>query len=94
MKGAVDPVAYQEVMMELRAYTNRVSQSCGDMLSAARTCQATMEEDPAAARSADSLQRAVLHIQEGMAAIQRVISAMQRELEDAQKAAAKADFDN
>lgn len=93
MAEAIDPSSYQEVITQLKSYSSKVYEHCGNMMSAASTCASTMEGDPVAAKSISSLQRVITQINQGVQQINTVIAGMQRELEDAQRAAAMANFD-
>lgn len=92
MGAVADPSSYQEVMNQLSAYTNKVFESCADMRSAASTCVSNMGDDPAAAKSVEALEKCLNQIQSGVSQINQVIAAMQKELEDIERAAKKADF--
>lgn len=93
MAEMVDPGSYQEVINQLRAFSSKVFEQCTNMTAAARTCASAMEGDSVAERSIGSLERCISQINQGLQQINSVISGMQRELEDAQKAQAKANFD-
>ncbi len=93
MNGAIDPSCFQEVIDQLRAYTNKVFEHTANMTSAASTCASVMDGDPVASKSVSSLQRCTAQIQEGMQQIHSIISGMQRELEEARAAQQKGDFD-
>ena len=93
MGPVVDEAAYQEVITQLRAYTNKVFESCANMQSAASTCISIMGDDPAAARSASALSKSINQIQSGVDSINGVIAGMTKELEDSIAASQKANFD-
>ncbi len=92
MGDVADPGSYQEVMNQLAAYTSRVFEHCANMRSAAGVCVSTMGDDPAAAKSVAALEKCLNQIQSGLEAVNQVRAAMARELDDIQRAAARADF--
>ncbi len=92
MGPVVDANSYQEVMNALGAYANKVFEHTSNMLSAANACVSTMGDDPAAAKSVAALQKCISQIQSGVESINQIRSAMSKELEDSQRAAALADF--
>lgn len=94
MNGGVNPETYQEVINQLRAFTNQVFQQTGDIMMAANACASTMEGDPVAASSINALQKSVSQIQEGVNLINSVISGMNKELEDSMRAVSIGKFDS
>ena len=90
--SVVDSNSYQEVISQLGAYTNKVFESCSNMSSAASACVSVMGDDQAAARSVSALQKSINTINDAVNDIHRIMSSMQQELEDSNRAQSLADF--
>ena len=90
MGPVVDEQAYGEVMQQLSAFSNKMFEHCTNMQTAAQACQSSMGDDPAAERSVAALTKCLSDIQRGIGTINQVRAAMARELEDARRAAQKA----
>jgi methyl-accepting chemotaxis protein len=82
--------SYNEMISELQKYISTVSRACEEMASAGSTCVANMEGDPAASSANAKVQTSVGRIHESLARASRIVSAMQEELEEIQRAAAIA----
>ena len=88
-----DESAYEEVIQRLRAYTSKVFESMQQMRTAGVNCVDTTDQDPAAVRSNDNLQKALNEMNESLNKIYELISKLQAELERIREAAAKANSD-
>ena len=86
-----DEQAYEEVINQLRAYTNKVFQASNDMYCAGRDCVDNTEGDPAAVKSNANLGSALGQIKESVQVIDTIIAAMQREMEEIRASASAAD---
>ena len=87
----INEQSYEEMMNALRNFKNQVETQCGIMVSAGKDCMDNMEEDPAAIKSNEKLVKCVEKIRENYETIDKIIAALQDELERAKIAAAKAE---
>ena len=89
-----DEQSYEEVISKLRAYTNKVFESCNDMYCAGKDCVDNTENDPAAVKSNDNLCKALGQINDAVQTIDTIIAALEEELERIREAAAAAEYDD
>ena len=82
--------AYEAMINALKDYNTKVSRACEEMISAGNTCVANTDGDPAASSANAKLQSSVGHIFETLSQANRIVSAMQEELQEIQRAAALA----
>lgn len=86
-----DEQSYEEMISALQAFVAQVGEQCDVMESAGNDCVDNTDGDPAAEKSNAKLQQCVGNIRSATESVQGIISALQEELEDIRKAAAKAD---
>ena len=87
----VNEQSYEEMMTALRNFKTQIETQCGIMESAGKDCMDNMEEDPAATKSNEKLTKCVAKIRENYETIDKIIAALQDELERAIEAAKKAE---
>ncbi len=85
-----DEQSYEEMIQALQNFMNQVSENCSIMEQAGRDCVDNTDNDPAAARGNEKLGACIQRIRGTFGTVQSVISALQEEMEDIQKAASKA----
>ncbi|MCR4792861.1 MAG: hypothetical protein K5871_08925 [Lachnospiraceae bacterium] len=89
MQGA-DEQSYEEVIEQLRAYTNKVFEAVNGMYTAGQDCVDNTDNDPAAERSNGNLRTALGKINDSLQSINEVIAALNREMEQIREKAARA----
>lgn len=84
-----DEQSYEEVISALQTYVSQVDEECGVLESAGSDCVDNTDGDPAASKSNEKLQQCVGKVRAATESIQKIIEALQQELEDIREAAAK-----
>lgn len=86
-----DPESYQAMINALNNYKRQVQQSCRVMKQAGDDCVANTDGDVAAQKSNDKLGQCVTKIDASLETVDKLISAMQQELEKIFEAARRAE---
>ena len=85
-----DEQSYEEMISALQSFVKDAGEQCDLMESAGNDCVDNTEDDPAATKSNERLQKCVGGIRATFDTINGIISALQEELEEIRIAAAKA----
>jgi len=85
-----DEQSYEEMINALQSFLSLAEEQCSVMESAGQDCVDNTDNDPAAEASNSKLQKCIGDIRATFETIQKIISALQDELEDIRAAAAKA----
>lgn len=86
-----DEQSYEEMISALQTFITQVSDACGDMEAAGTDCVDNMDGDPAAEKGNARIQQCAARFRGTLGTAQKVIAALQEEMEEIRKAAAKAD---
>ena len=92
MNNMADPKSYRAVIDEIRAFENRIEQSCQQMEQAANSCVGAMNGDDAAERAKAKLSRNIAKVREQYETLHRIMSALNEEMEEIIQANSEADF--
>ncbi len=76
-----DEKSYSEVASQISNYIKTISECCDTLQSAGKDCVDNTQGDPAAAKSNANLTAAIAKIQEQMPELQKIVEAMEEQIE-------------
>lgn len=88
-----DEQNYEEMIAALQTFISNVSEACDTMETAGNDCVDNTENDPAAEKSNEKLQKCVARFRGTLGTAQNVATALQQELDRIREVAASVDSD-
>lgn len=89
-----DEQSYEQMISALQTFVSKAEEQCGIMERAGIDCIDNTDGDPVAEKANAKLQKCVGDIRSTLETIQKIIEALQQELDDIHDAVSTANFDD